>query len=73
MPARSGAGVAGEIGARAEIHQDDASAFFAHDVSGLHVAVEQADAVHGGQGAAEIEADRCRFARAERALRGQQI
>ena len=43
--------------AQAEIHQDDPAAFFAHDVLGLDVAVDQPGTMHGPQRAANVPAD----------------
>ena len=59
-------------GAEAEVHEQDAAAFFAHDVFGLDVAVEEAGAVDGGKGSADVDADERGFAVAEGALRGEE-
>ena len=48
--------------AGAEIHEDDASAVFAHDVLGLDVAVQQAGGVDGREGLAEVLPDESGFA-----------
>ena len=58
--------------ARAEVHEDDASAVFAHDVLRLDVAVDEAGAVHGGKRAAQIARQGSGLARAERAVRCSQ-
>ena len=54
--------------AGAEIHQHRAAPIRPHDVVRLDVAVQQAGAVHRGEGPAQIQSDDCRFAGAERPL-----
>ena len=54
------------VAAGAEIHQYYPAAGFAHDVVGLHVAMNQSGPVDGGERAAEVEPDEGRFARADR-------
>ena len=43
--------------ARAEVHQDNSAALLAHDVLGLDVAVDEALAVDGRHGKAELDSD----------------
>ena len=52
----------GQLGAGAEVHEDDAAAVLAHDVLALHVAVQEARTVHRRQGLTEIDADPRRLA-----------
>ncbi len=59
--------------ARAEVHQDDAPGLLAHHVAGLHVAVDEAGVVDGGERAAHVLADEHGFARAEHALQLQHV
>ena len=61
-PAVPLAGVAASVD-QAEVHQHDASARLTDDVVGLDVPVDEARAVDGGQGPAEVLAD-------QRGLRG---
>ena len=42
----------------AEVHQHDSAAGFAHDVLRFDVAVQEAGVVDGGQGAAQVDANR---------------
>ena len=65
---RSRRGISLVLVTGAEIHQDDAAAFLAHDVAGGYIAVQQSGTVHGRQGLAQIDADRRRLPRAERPL-----
>src|SRR5690606_8030646 len=58
---------------RAEVHEDEAAAFLAHDVLGLDVAMDEAGLVHGSEGAAQLLPDERGLASAERALRPQQL
>ena len=62
-----------DISARAEVHEHNAAAFFAHDVGAFDVAVQEAGAVHRGERVTEIDPDRRRFPRAKGALRRQEI
>ena len=62
-----------QLGAGAEVHEDDASAFLAHDVLALHVAVQEPRTVDRRQGLTEIDADRRRLARAVRPVGLQHI
>ena len=50
---------------RAEVHQHQPAAGFAHDVLRLDVAVDQPGAVHRGHGAAQLAPDQRGLARAE--------
>src|SRR5262245_45723421 len=61
------------FGAGAEIHEDDAAAFFAHDVARLDVSVHDAGAVHGAQGPTESEADEHGFFRSKASTRLQEF
>ena len=56
-----------------EIHQQDPAALLAHHVAGLDVAVEKAGGMHRADGAADLDADERRFARAGRALPGDEL
>ena len=56
-----------------EIHEEDAPALLAHDVARLDVAMEEPCAVHGGDGAADVDADQRRFARADNALPADEL
>ena len=71
-PARPDVTIGVPQAARAEVHEDDASAFFAHHVAGLDVAMDEAGGMRRGERAAQLAADQGRFARAERALRFEQ-
>ena len=44
----------GPTGSKAEVHQQDAAAIFAHHVFSLDIAMEQTGAMHRAQGAANI-------------------
>ena len=59
----------GEVFAGTKVHQDDATAGFAHDVLRLDVAVQQPGVVDGGERGADVEADERGLARAERSAR----
>jgi hypothetical protein len=67
-----GVGLAVRQSAEAEVHQQDATALFAHDVLGLDVAVQDAGAVYGAERAGDVEADQRGLAVAERALQAEQ-
>jgi hypothetical protein len=66
-----GAGELGGVlreGAEAEVHEEDASALFAHDVFGFDIAMEEVGAVDGGEGSGDLEADEGGFVIAEGSL-----
>ena len=62
-----------ELGAGAEVHQDRSPSLLAHHVLRLHVSMHEAAAVDGGQGPAQIDANRDRFLRAQRSARAQLV
>ena len=61
------------LAARAEIHQHDPAAVFAHHVLGLDVAMDDAGAMTAEKRAAEIDADEQCFLRPERATLDEQM
>ncbi len=67
------AGAGREVLSGAEVHQDDATAGFAHDVLRLDVAVQQAGIVDGRERGADVEADERSLAGAERSARGDNL
>ena len=56
-----------------EIHQEDPAALLAHHVAGFDVAVEKPGGMHRAGRAADVNADQRCFARAHRALRGDDL
>ena len=69
------AGNTGRIGtlrtAGAEVHQNDSSAFLAHDVLRFDVAVHESLMVYRGERPTQIDADRRSFAAAEWTMRAE--
>src|SRR5262249_22249547 len=50
-----------KVSGRAEVHEDDPAALLTHDVLRVEVPVNQADAVHRGEGVAQIRPDERRL------------